>query len=278
MADAYTTTPELAASQMEFIDSSLQSFLIEESMFLGKVNNISNLAVKGVKSIDLPLMDSFVVGDKTIKTKVDAQDLTASADRLELNKHKVIQFLLEDIGDVQSRLNVMTAAIERASKELALQVDKDIIAELELAAAGQGFALAAATMGRTDVLEARKILRKNFLRPSELFMAVNPDREKELLDIDEFIFANEYGKNPAGIETGILGTLFGVKVFVHEEVDPDKSLMFHPSACAYATQIGPRFQTDYQLDDLAERMSLDMLYGVKVLDGGKRQAVLGTII
>ena len=52
--------------------------------------------------------------------------------------------------------------------------------------------------------------------------------------------------------------------------------MWHPSAIGYATQIGPRFQSDSDLPNLATRYSLDMLYGVKLLDSGVRNVLIGS--
>lgn len=277
MADVLTGKTEIASVSMDLISNLMQSFLIEKAQFLGKVTDYSKLAVKGVKTIAIPKADGFSVSDKAENVSADATTVIFGSDVISLNKHKYIQFLLEDFADAQSQVAVVQAYLERMAKALALQMDKDIIAQLQLAAAGNGFALAGATLARTDILEARRIMRAAFLDPAECFLAINEDREKEILDIDEFIDASKFGSNEP-ISNGVIGKVYGLKVMVSTEVDPDYSLIWHPSAVGFGTQMGLRFQKEYDLKELAWRHSSDMLYGVKVLDGGKRQAVAGTVI
>ena len=63
---------------------------------------------------------------------------------------------------------------------------------------------------------------------------------------------------------------------ISNNVESLKSLMFHKSAVGFATQFGPRFQSEGDLANLATRYSLDHLYGSKLLDAGDRCVMIGT--
>ena len=273
MADDFMSGPELSATQMDLIDSMVQSYLQEESVMIPLVMDKSALAGKGVKSIALPRAGGFTVNDKANKTAVDAQTTIFSNDQLNLDKHKVIQFIVEDRHDMQARINTVQESLLRASKDMALQVDIDIITELATTAQTVsqtggvgGFGVVAYNKG--DIVELRKELRKEHLNVRELKLLVNPDREAELLQIDHFIRADHYGSS--AVPNGMLGSLYGVEVFAHTEVDNEASLCFHKDAVAYASQMGMRVQTDLDLANLGRRYSVDMLYGTKLLDSGNR--------
>ena len=60
------------------------------------------------------------------------------------------------------------------------------------------------------------------------------------------------------------------------EFDDAKTIIWHPSSCAFSRQVNPKFEDDRDLPNLATLYSLSHLYGTVVLDGGVRQVVLGT--
>ena len=280
MANLITAQPELDQYGVNQVDSMLQSFLIEESVMLSKITDRSSKVKKGDKSHFIPTMAIGDVKSKTQKADMEADEAVDGGDLLIFDKHKYMNYELEDEADEKSIVDSVQGWLERASKKMALQIDKDIIAELQAsAAAANTFSQIAATMGKADAIELRRLMRKQFIRPQELRFGINPDKEAELLSVADFVSADIYGKsNPSGIESGILGTLYGVPVFVHEEIDPDFSLFFHQSALAYAAVIQLRYQTDYRLKGLSRDHAVDMLYGVKGLDSGVRAGVITAFV
>lgn len=274
MADVITGVTETSATAKAMIESLAQKYLIQESKMMPLVLNYSSMAVPGASSIKLPKAGGFTVGDKSENTAVDAQSSAFSVDTLSLNQHRVIQFLVEDIAGQQASVDVVAEYLLRASKQLALDIDNKIIAQLRLASASSPdheIAFTDATnedIELADILNARKLLMVQNIDPRECYMAVGPDQEANLLKIANFIEAEKYGSN-SPIMNGEIGMIYGMKVIVHTSL-ANEAVFWHPTSCAFALQQGVRVQRDYDLANLAQRYSLDYIGGFQVLDGGKR--------
>ena len=135
MADNLIGVSETSATAMARVADFAQLYLQQESKLMPTVSDFSYLANKGTSSIRLPRSGGFTVGDKGENTSVDSQVITFAADTISLDQHRVVQFLLEDISDQQSMLQVTSEAVMRASKDMAKDVDDKIIVELKLASA-----------------------------------------------------------------------------------------------------------------------------------------------
>lgn len=274
MADVITGVTETSAAAKAMVETMAQKYLIQESKMMGLISNYSSLAVKGASSIKLPKAGGFTVGDKAENTAASAQTSAFSVDTLSLDQHRVVQFLLEDIADVQTNVQAAQEYILRASKDLALDIDNKIIAQLRLASASAPDHLIKFTdttnedIELADIVAARKLLFLQNLDPREVFMLIGPDQEANMLKISDFIDASKYGSN-SPIVNGEIGSVFGMKVVLHTSVSQE-AIFFHPTACAFALQQEIRLQKMYDLANLAWRYSLDYVGGFKVLDAGKR--------
>ena len=79
--------------------------------------------------------------------------------------------------------------------------------------------------------------------------------------------------------SGEIGRVFGIRTIVHNDFEDKKSIMWHPEAVGYATQLGPEFDSDKDLANLGTRYSVDQLYGTSPLDvssGTVRAVLIGT--
>jgi len=281
MADVLTGVTETVAAAIDVISSRSQEYLQQESKMIPLVSNYSDLVVPGSKSVEIPRMGGFTVGSKSENTAADASAITIATDTIALNQHKYVQWLLEDIANVQTVVRVIEENLLRASKDMARDVDQYLINLLEAAsAAAPDHRIAYAnttTIAEADILDARELLINQFINPNELVLAVNPAQEKEMLKLSNFIDASKYGSNQP-IMNGEIGKVFGASVIVHSDVESLKSLMFHQSSVGYAAQFGPRFQSEKDLANLATRYSLDSLWGASALDSGKRAVMIGTAL
>lgn len=274
MVDALTGVTEIASNTNANVINLIQSYLQQESMLLPTVSNFSSLVKKGDKSIALPYLGGLTVGDKTENTAVSAQALTYGKSTLALNKHKVVQWLLEKIASNQAVTDMEADYLLRATKDLARQIDQDLIVQLKAASASapdhQIVFIDTATdvIARGDILAARKLLQAQFVNDKELYMGVSSEKEAELLNISDFIDASKYGSN-APIMNGEIGRIYGIKVIRHEDF-ADFMCMWHPTSVGYAAQVGPDFDMQKDLANLGMRYSLDVIYGCQVLDSGKR--------
>lgn len=274
MADTLMGISEVNAARKAEIANIVQSFLIQESKLMPTVTNYSALAVKGAKSVALPRSGGFTVGTKSENTAVDAQTITYAADTISFDQHKVVQFLLEDIADIQANIPVVQDAVMKATKALSLDIDSAIITELKLASASTPdhqlvFAdTSTDKVAKADILAARALLQNQYIDPTECYIGIGPEKEAELLAIESFIDASKYGSNEP-IMNGEIGKIYGMRVILHTGFS-DFMCTWHPSAVGFALQQGMRYETQKDLANLAMRHSLDVLYGVEVLDSGKR--------
>jgi hypothetical protein len=277
MPDILFGKTEVDAVSMELVlGAMVQEQLIQQAVLLPTVNNYS--APNGVDKLKIPRAGGFSVGDKTENTAVESQLITYATDDLALDKHKVIQVLVEKFAVTQSQVNVLSDIASRAGKALALQLDTDIIAALEAvstSAPDHKIAYAGSTIAQVDILEAIRLLKVQNVDIKGGYLAISPTQEKAMLQIADFVRADGYG-NAQGLQLGVLGSIYGLKVIVHNGVADAKSLVWHPSHAAVAIQEMVSYDFDKDLANLSTRHSWDMIYGVKTLDSGKRGVLLGT--
>lgn len=275
MADALMGVTETSANALAQVSELAQLYLQQESKLLPTVTDYSRLAVQGASSIKLPRSGGFTVGDKGENTAVDSQVITYAADTISLDQHRVVQFMLEDIANQQSMVDVIQDAVMKASKDLAYDVDQKIKAEFDNASAAspdhviQYNDATNEDIELTDILEMRRLLIAQNIDPNQCFFGVGNAQEKNMLLIDNFIDASKYASSTP-IMNGEIGQIYGMRVIVSNVFSGTDSYAWHPTAVGMAFQQGIRTQRDYDLANLAWRYSLDYLAGFEVLDSGKR--------
>lgn len=275
MADALMGVTETSANALAQVAEVAQLYLQQESKLLPTVSDYSYLATKGASSIKLPRSGGFTVGDKAENTAVDSQVITYAADTISLDQHRVVQFLLEDIANEQSMVDVIQDAVLKASKDLAYDIDTKIKAEFDNASASapdhviQYNDATNEDIELTDILEMRRLLIAQNIDPNQCFLGVGNAQEKNMLLIDNFIDASKYASQRP-IMNGEIGMVYGMRVIVSNVFSGTDSYAWHPTAVGMAFQQNVRVQRDYDLANLAWRYSLDYLAGFEVLDSGKR--------
>jgi len=277
---AETGISDVGSTLLADISSTLQSFLIQESKLLPTVQRIP--ALPGRKSVDLNRMGGFTVADKSENVAASLQEMTTTADTLLLDKEKVVAFGIEDRARNQSMVNLEAAGLERAAKAMALQMDQDIVAELELtSASAPDHRIAYAnsgtddTLGQEDILEAKRLLAVQNVPFGECYVGVGPGSEKNLLLIDNFVHVDKYGANTA-TANGEIGRLYGAPVIMSNVFDDAKTLFWHPTHVAIGEQRSMQIERDRDILKLADNFAIHALYGVKVLDAGVRGVMAGT--
>lgn len=277
MADALLGKTEVdAVSQELILGAMVQQQLLQEAMLLPTVTVYS--APNGVDKLKIPRAGNFTVNDKSENTAVDAQILTYATDDLALDKHKVIQVLVEKMALKQSAVSIYSDIASRAGKGLALQLDTDIIAALVATSASapdHRIAFAGASIAGVDILEAIRLLKVQNVMTKECYLGINPTEEKAMLQISDFVRADGYG-NGSAIQNGVLGSIYGLKVLVHNGFTAGNAVAWHPSHVGVGIQAQVEFDQDKDLGNLSTRLSWDTIYGTKTLDSGKRGVLLGS--
>lgn len=228
---------ELGATKQEVIEAVAQRALINSSVTLGTVMDVSGRAVKGAETISFPKYGSlFTVEKRTSASAGSNQNPVFGKDTLSLDQRAHIQWLVDQDDAIESTLNVDRELIELAGMEHGRQIDIDLNTELEAAA------ITTTTTGDISqdvVLQMRRVLLKNKANPNRLYLKVGPDQEELLLKIQPFVAADQYGS--AIIPQGVLGTLYGVKVILDVELDPQQYFMYDSMGLAFGFQRGPQF-------------------------------------
>ncbi len=278
MSDAITGTTETGAVQQAAIATLVQRNLFAKSALLRTVWDLSALAMPGDKSVKIPTASNFSVTKKASGTAVEAAALTYGGDTIDFDQHAVVQFLIEKRASIQSRIALAEINIMRAIEAHAKQVDVDIhaalIAGVSTSAPDHVIAFAGSGVAAVDVLEARRLLDMQEWPADGRTLAINPNEEKALLQIDGFVRADAYGAS--AIPTGKLGTLYGMEVVKTTVVTSGRPLVYHKEALAIAFQADPQLDSDKDLPNVATRYSLDQLYGLEVLRSGIGVVRLGS--
>lgn len=276
MSDADMGVTETSATGQDLVAAIVQQQLIATAQLIFTVRDESARAVKGAKSVSFPRTGNLDPVAKVENVASDSQALTFAADQLALSQHFQTLVRLEDIADVQSIVDVPGEILQRAARGMAKKFDAAIYAALKAGASASApdhiidHFSASGAMTRTKILQARSLLNLQDVPMDDRFLVISPTQESELLDIDQFVSAEKYGSSVPLI-TGELGRLFGFRIIMTTVAEDNVALYYHRTACAFARQIDPKWETQRApLEKLADSYSLSSLYGVKVLDGGKR--------
>ena len=265
---------EVGATSQAVVANVVQQVLKQKSILIPTIEDFSRFAAPGALSVGVPRRTQFAAADKTENTSLTAQELTFAADTISLNKHKAIYASLERIASVQATPDVQAEILVEMAGELALQIDKDIITQLKLVSTSApdhllDYAATGGPIAQADILEARRLLNIQNVPMQDRFLVVSPDQEKAMLSIADFVRADAYG-SAGGLMNGELGRLYGFTVLMHTSLSAVDSLMYHKSHAGMAMQLAPEYHTNFDVPKVADQYLLHQLYGVKVMDLGKR--------
>ncbi len=269
---------EVSASSMAIVSAVVQQTLKQESKLLPLISDYSQFAYKGASSVKAIRRTQFAAADKSENTDLSVQTITLAADTISLDKNKAIYSVLERVAEMQATPDVESEIIVEMAKELALQVDKDIYTQLLLASAAapdHRVAYAGATLAQADILGGIKLLKVQNVPMTDVAMVIHPTDEMSLLGISDFVRADSYG-NPNGLVNGMIGRVYGFPIYVTNVATESRAILFHKSAVGFASQMQPEYSTNQLLKATAKEFLLQMIYGVTVLDSGKRQVLLGS--
>jgi N4-gp56 family major capsid protein len=274
MADMGKT--EVTSAVLQDVSKFVQAELKQKAKLMPLVQNFP--VGPGMDSVRINRAGGFAAADKVENVSLTAQVITFAADILNLDRHKAVLVRLEDIAGLQSNVNTVGEILSRMSTELALQIDRDIEAQLRLtsaAAPDHRIAYAATSLKKADILEARKLLHIQNVPFNECYMGVSPAQEVSLLAVDDFVHVDKYGSSEA-IMNGEIGRLYGCKVIMSNVFDDARTLVWHPTHCAFGMQQNLTFKTADDLPNVAKEYLAVQLYGAKVLDLGVRGVLLGS--
>ena len=277
MAHDPTGYTDIQSISRELVSAEIQAVLKEEAQLLPTVMDYTGQVAPGADSVRLARLAELSAADKTQGNDSEAQVMTVSSDVLNLDKHKQILVEIEDKARIQSAVNLEAEVIKEQAREMALQIDKDIFFALKsVTSSGTDHLLDYSSssdnvIALADIVKARELLRKQKFqfRDDNYFMLISPEKEREMLSINNFIKSNEYGlPGNSPLIAGEIGRVFGFRVLVSTICADDDAVFYHKSHVGFAMQSAAKFERDRNLRNLSDQLAVSSLYGVKVLRDG----------
>lgn len=264
MADALQGLTEVGGNIETIVSMQIQEVLNANIVMPSTVTDYSAQVGPGMNTLRIPNMGKFTVSTKSENTAIDAQINTFAYTDLSLNRHKAIQFVIEKIASLQSKVAMSQAMVSQAAVDLANEMDQFILDTLEAgvstSAPDHKIAYVGSTIAKADVLAARAALNLQNVSMADRYLSITPAEEAALLAIAEFTQVNTSGDSNA-FRNGELGRLFGFTVLLNTKGEDAKSMFWHKSALGFARQLNPSFETQPDLANLGTRYSIDHIYG-----------------
>ena len=264
MADTIST-PGLS---MELIEAAVQKELAFKAKLVSSITDVSQFAEPGLDQISFPKLSSFTVVDRAAGVAGDATALTDSKDTMDLDFNAYVAWIIDSKNKMQTRINAEIENATRAASAQARYVDTQIIAEAETV--GVVAAGAVGDVTRDIVLEMQEDLLLNDADADKISFWISPTQRTALLKIDEFTRADAYGSS--NIPGGVVGSVFGVPVIMHNGLAAQQYFMVERDGMAIGFQKGLSMDeqgaNEYGVG--AKRKAMDQLFGVMGLQLGEK--------
>lgn len=277
---AFTTT-EVGATQDDIILSIVQEERLSRAVVRPTVNDMSSQAVKGIDEIKVPRI-SAALGAPSVQnpdgvTAAPFQTLDLATDSILLNQWKNLPYRLPDRVSIQNRVNLEAEIAKSAGKQMAIDQDEYVIALMRtttqsVTLSGAGGAGLTDAITIADINRARADLKKQNVTDldGQLFLLVSVEQEKNMLDIANFIQADQYGSREA-LLNGEIGKIYGMRVLVSNLLVDFEAFAYHRSCISFAAQKDTSFErqrADVTLQ--AWEYSFSNGYGASLMDAGER--------
>jgi hypothetical protein len=265
----------LANTKQALISSLVQKELAFNAILKNTIMDVSPFAVAGALSIAFPKLTSFTVVNRTEGAQGDATALTSSLDTMLLDFRAYVAYVIDAVTKKQANINVEMEYAKFAAAAHGRYVDEQII--VALAGAATAFINVGADVNVTyaNLLTMRKNLMKADAVMSNSVIIASPEQEAVLFGLDEFKRADVYGQG--NIPTGVIGSILGMPIYVHNGLADKQLFMYEKSALAIGFQSSPAMssQGSNEYGVGSERVAIDQLFGIKALQTGLKGAAAG---
>lgn len=268
----------LVNTKMDMIASLVQKELKESASLLPFVTDYSNLAGKGVKQLEIPVLSSFGVQDRAFGAAASENSpLTDGTDIIALDKNKIVLFGYDSKDAFQSSIEYRMMAAERAATAHGRQVNLDIIAEWGSVADLSVNGAIPADIDIDAILDMREKLMSNFADMSKVALVLAADQEKAMLKLPEFSRYDYRGNGASPIVNGQIGSVYGVPVVINQQIGAQQAFMVETSGCGIAFQAAPSIEEQQELTygTGGKLVAVDQLYGVGGLQIEQGDAAAG---
>lgn len=260
--------------------------LASNMALVGLVNrDFENEVANYGQSVKVGIRGALSVNDKAEGSNTTVQAPTSTAATVTLNKHKEVTFGAEDIAIMLERPDAMMGYAEDAAIAILEQMEADI------AALYSGFSQtidATAGLDEEDWRNASRLLTAAKVPLRGRWAVLHEDANYEAQGIERIV-NRDYAESLGRIQANAYqGNAYGFNIFVDQNIAVAtaqcKNLFGHPNAIALVSRpmrrtdlptvqqvtmsemgIGLRVTRWYDALALAERLTIDVLYGVAEL-------------
>lgn len=238
---------------------------------------------------------SFVAKDYT--NSITVQDVTETKIPVVMNGHKDVSIaitskeLTMSIEDFSAE--ILTPAMQAFVDAMDAQLVKDMVA-----GAKKTITATTTAVTQANIVEARAAITKAKAPLTERSFVFGTDIEADLLNTELFVNADKVGDDGTALREASLGRKFGMDCYCDQNCDvkanESDGIVFHKNAIALVTAplalpngaakatvfnfegFSIRVVYGYDMVKKTDTISLDMLFGTKVLDGGLIAAIKRT--
>jgi hypothetical protein len=275
MSDLITGNTEIGGTKQALIASLVQKELAFRAKLTPFFTDLSTLAVPGALSIAVPKLSSFSVVDRAEGVYGDASQLTSSNDVLSLDKNAYVSWIIDSMTAVQSNIPAQLEFARRAAASQARYVDEQIISEIRSVAHAFINVGTDADVSYANILTMIKELEENDAAMEDCVWLVSPQQKQAVFALAEF--KNQYQFGQATLPSGVIGTIMGCPVVLHNGLAGKEMFLAEKSGLAYAFQknasYGEQAEIGYGVG--AMKAAIDQLFGVKGMQLGQKGAASG---
>lgn len=253
----------------------LQLQLADASVILPTIWDLSSKVGPGMKSIAIPRVSGLATAAMLDNgNEATGSGMTLSVDTLLLNNKRSLPEYIYDTS-IDSAVDIEKAFFDNAPSVFLEYVENVVYLELDGASASNpdhvlqmsGVSNIIPTLA--DIRLAAKLLDEQKLPASDRFLAVTPNIKHAILAFTEVSDTSKFGNSEA-IQKGYIGELYGFKIVCSNQVTANTMVAYHRSACAFGAQKKLTPAKERQESKYRTFIALNMMFGVKVLDAGKR--------
>ena len=252
--------------------------LIENMVIPNLVHRDFSETFEQGKGATIQVRKPVVLTAKEFEGTVETQDVAEKSVEVTLNKLATVDVAFSALERATNVDDLNRLFVEPAAVALAQKINAD-----GLALFAEVTASANAAADLTAFSEAAKILNKANVPLSPRYGVWSPDAEAAFRTVEAIVHAEKSGGTTA-LRDGSIGRIFGIENYMAQGVSADMlGCVFHPYAFAFVTRplatpasveayttsyngITLRVTRGYDMKTKTEMVSMDVLYGYKLMD------------
>lgn len=266
------TRDEVLASVYDRLTGLIEDDFAEFGQVLPCFTDISNLYVKGTRSLAFHCLDDYDHEEQGFGSnfvspgplggpdEITCQQLNVTNEVIEIDKKCVLGISYRPCDLYQSLINWESVFQQKVIQTLILGVERSVITEA-LAEATAVPVTTAGTLTEGDILCAVTELHKKNIPVAGRKILLNPEDWKCVMQLSCFTKANEYG-DAGALRTGQLGSVYGMPVQWSNLIPAGEILVTHPDHVRFVRGTTEILRADEPKTG-CKVMSFTVPYGVK---------------